>query len=513
MIRAFFVAILSLLSTLPASGQGVHWSWLERNQFNRPLNPAHNWQVSGSYRSQWAALGTPFVSQGLRIQKLTGSFAWGIDLQNNQATRQGYRETTVTPFASIQLFRNKNSSLYALAVGAILQKQLDFSELQFANQYVRGTGFDASVFNGEPVRSSGYTNFSLGSGLEYHRIISPLLAIQASYLLNQINRPVQDMTGNYRLPVSQQFRLQADVAINEQSYLHPSLFYSSKNPAGEWAGALHWKRELAPGQFLFAGPAYRISDAWLLSVGYEQPKWSVRAVYDHSQQTFNSENQQFRAWEMHFSFRFGARKNNREKPVAESAKSVPFKPDTAAVQSVPVLDRDEDGVPDADDRCPMVAGKPEREGCPEPKNKSNNSTGITAKPEADRPLTRAEFLSEAVAAPLEQTMNYGNVEFDVNSSEVRPRYRVMLQELAEYLQLFPKRKVLVDGHTDKDGSSLYNEKLGDMRAHAVRAELMKYGVSMESILVFTYGETRPVGENETEKGKARNRRVELIIVE
>lgn len=512
-MRALLVSILSLLFTLPASGQGGHWSWIERNQFNRALNPAHNWQVSGSYRSQWAALGTPFVSQGLRLQKLTGSFAWGVDLQNNQATRQGYRETTVSPFASIQLLRNEHSSLYALVLGSLSQKQLDFSELQFANQYLPGMGFDASVFNGEPVRSSGYTHFTLGSGLEYHRIFSPSLAIQASYLLNRINRPVQDMTGDYRLPVRQQFRLKADVMINRLNYLSPSLFHSSQNPAGEWVGALHWQRELAPGQFLLAGPAYRINDAWLLSAGYEQPKWSVRVVYDHSQQNFNSENRQYRAWEMHFSFRFGAQKRNRKKPVAKPAESGPVKHDTAVVQSVPVLDQDEDGVPDTEDRCPMVAGKPEREGCPEPEKQRNNSTEIKEKPAPDRRLTRAEFLSEAASAPLEQTMNYGNVEFDVNSSMVRARYQVMLQELAEYLQLFPERKVLVDGHTDKDGSSQYNEKLGDMRAHAVRAELMKYGVSMESILVFTYGETRPIRENATEAGKARNRRVELIIVE
>ena len=105
----------------------------------------------------------------------------------------------------------------------------------------------------------------------------------------------------------------------------------------------------------------------------------------------------------------------------------------------------------------------------------------------------------------------GNIYFDVNKSEVKPAMRARLTEIAKALAGVPKRRILVEGHTDSDGSVDYNLKLSKLRAEAVRSTLVAGGVAPERIETQGYGKTRPVAPNTTASGKAQNRRVEIII--
>ncbi|HEY3169655.1 MAG TPA: OmpA family protein, partial [Thermoanaerobaculia bacterium] len=73
------------------------------------------------------------------------------------------------------------------------------------------------------------------------------------------------------------------------------------------------------------------------------------------------------------------------------------------------------------------------------------------------------------------------------------------------------QRVLVEGHTDSDGTSEYNLKLSRLRADSVRSVLVAGGVSPDRIESQGYGETRPIATNATAAGKAQNRRVELVL--
>jgi outer membrane protein OmpA-like peptidoglycan-associated protein len=105
----------------------------------------------------------------------------------------------------------------------------------------------------------------------------------------------------------------------------------------------------------------------------------------------------------------------------------------------------------------------------------------------------------------------GNIYFDVNKSVVKPAMRARLTEIARALATVPKQRVLVEGHTDSDGSSEYNLQLSRLRAQSVRSALVEGGVSPDRIEAQGYGETRPVATNGTAAGKAQNRRVELVL--
>jgi outer membrane protein OmpA-like peptidoglycan-associated protein len=105
----------------------------------------------------------------------------------------------------------------------------------------------------------------------------------------------------------------------------------------------------------------------------------------------------------------------------------------------------------------------------------------------------------------------GNIYFDVNRSEIKPSMRDRLTEIARALATVPDRHVLVEGHTDSDGSSEYNLKLSRLRAESVRSILIAGGVAPEQIESQGYGKTRPVASNVTATGKAENRRVEVVV--
>jgi outer membrane protein OmpA-like peptidoglycan-associated protein len=105
------------------------------------------------------------------------------------------------------------------------------------------------------------------------------------------------------------------------------------------------------------------------------------------------------------------------------------------------------------------------------------------------------------------------VNFDFDESAVRPDSRPILDEAAEVLREHPDVDIAVEGYTDDIGTEEYNEGLAIRRAQAVFRYLVNHGVAPERMEVIGYGESHPVATNETEAGRAQNRRVELHVKE
>lgn len=106
----------------------------------------------------------------------------------------------------------------------------------------------------------------------------------------------------------------------------------------------------------------------------------------------------------------------------------------------------------------------------------------------------------------------GSVYFEVNKSIVQPAMRSRLTEIARALAAAGEDStLLIEGHTDADGSSEYNLELSRLRAEAVRSVLVAGGVPPGRIETQGYGETRPVASNRSSTGKAQNRRVEIVL--
>lgn len=106
------------------------------------------------------------------------------------------------------------------------------------------------------------------------------------------------------------------------------------------------------------------------------------------------------------------------------------------------------------------------------------------------------------------------IMFEYNKAKIKEESHDLLNEITQVIQDNPQiKKLSVEGHTDSDGSDKYNKKLSDKRAAAVMAYLTEHGVDEGRLTSKGWGEEKPIAENDTDEGKAKNRRVEFIIVE
>ena len=105
---------------------------------------------------------------------------------------------------------------------------------------------------------------------------------------------------------------------------------------------------------------------------------------------------------------------------------------------------------------------------------------------------------------------YG-IHFDFNKAEIKPESEPTLKEISKLLKQNPKLDLYVVGHTDSVGEIVYNMKLSQTRAEAVvKALVSEFGVAQNRLHPYGVGPLAPVSSNDTDKGRALNRRVELV---
>jgi outer membrane protein OmpA-like peptidoglycan-associated protein len=104
-----------------------------------------------------------------------------------------------------------------------------------------------------------------------------------------------------------------------------------------------------------------------------------------------------------------------------------------------------------------------------------------------------------------------NLLFETASDVIMPASLPELKRIATLIITYGY-KVRIAGHTDSVGQTQDNKQLSQARAEAVKKQLVEYGCRPEDISVFGYGDTKPVASNETEEGRALNRRVEITII-
>lgn len=106
-----------------------------------------------------------------------------------------------------------------------------------------------------------------------------------------------------------------------------------------------------------------------------------------------------------------------------------------------------------------------------------------------------------------------HVRFDTGKAEIRKADHDELQKALHFVERYPGCKISVEGHTDSTGSAPHNQALSEKRAAAVKKYLVDHGAAAaDKIQSVGYGQTRPIGDNKTAKGRSENRRVEIIIV-
>lgn len=106
---------------------------------------------------------------------------------------------------------------------------------------------------------------------------------------------------------------------------------------------------------------------------------------------------------------------------------------------------------------------------------------------------------------------YG-IHFETGKATILPNSESVLTEIAKMLQQNPDVKVSIEGHTDNVGSAASNQVLSEKRAQAVVAWLTLHGIDPSRLKAKGWGGSKPVDDNNTEDGRAKNRRVELVKI-
>lgn len=112
--------------------------------------------------------------------------------------------------------------------------------------------------------------------------------------------------------------------------------------------------------------------------------------------------------------------------------------------------------------------------------------------------------------PKFYTLN--NLQFETGKANLKPESHNLLENLIEIMQLKSEMRIEIAGHTDTDGEDFTNLALSQNRANAVKAYLVSKGIKGDRINTIGFGEARPVADNTSATGKAKNRRTEIRIL-
>jgi outer membrane protein OmpA-like peptidoglycan-associated protein len=105
----------------------------------------------------------------------------------------------------------------------------------------------------------------------------------------------------------------------------------------------------------------------------------------------------------------------------------------------------------------------------------------------------------------------GNVTFATDSSDISPAFYSVLDSVGEVFKEFTDTSIDIAGYTDSTGSDMYNQELSERRANSVASYIVRTGVHPGRIQARGFGKRNPIAGNDTEMGRAQNRRVEISI--
>lgn len=120
---------------------------------------------------------------------------------------------------------------------------------------------------------------------------------------------------------------------------------------------------------------------------------------------------------------------------------------------------------------------------------------------------------EATETPRGIRIRLKEADFDVGEHALSEKNPIELDRLARVMKSYPAMQLVVEGHTDSQGNQDDNVELSERRARSVKAALQERGIAASRIRVKGLGDSLPIASNETEWGRSRNRRVEVLLID
>jgi OOP family OmpA-OmpF porin len=188
----------------------------------------------------------------------------------------------------------------------------------------------------------------------------------------------------------------------------------------------------------------------------------------------------------------------------------------------PDTDNDKDGVADSLDKCPNEPedkdGFEDSDGCPDTDNDKDGVLDAVDKcptqPETVNHYKDEDGCPDDIPAEVKKfTGVIEGINFKTNSAQILPGSYAVLDNALKVLQDFPDVNLEISGHTDSKGRDSYNLSLSQRRADSVKMYFVSRGVSSSRLISIGYGESRPIGDNSSNSGRAMNRRTEFKLID
>jgi type IX secretion system PorP/SprF family membrane protein len=308
--------LVLMIVTFNAQSQDLHFS----QYFNAPLlvNPANtgfmpdgDYRISGSYRNQWAAISNPYKTMSLfgdvqlfqdRFENgwigLGGGFYKDVAGSGNLTATKG--------FASVAYHQALGlGSLISTGFGmGFMNKRVDFTKLTFDNQW-NGKFFDVTVPPGEAFITNSVNFFSLQAGLNYAYFPTENTYLNFGYSASNLNRPKESFFdaatgGEQSISVRHTFFLNGSFKSNELWILNPNIYVSKVGSATELVAGMNAQRNLSGdgNTQLITGLYYRVSDAIIPMIGFQQNNYKFTFSYDATMSSLKTYNGTRGAYEL-----------------------------------------------------------------------------------------------------------------------------------------------------------------------------------------------------------------------
>lgn len=440
-----------------AGGFTLGFNSANGTEINETFNDETLWNYEVGFKTEWLdnrlrLNGSAFYLDWSDLQLETFFFAVPGDASSNIAKTINVRDAEATGF-ELEFVAAPTDNLTLSGGLGVLDTEIT------SNDFARLSGNLNVSLQGEPLPRA--PEFSANLAADYRWSIGSNEAfVRAEYIYKDTQfSTIEDVT--YRQ------------SSNALVLLNPLLPATPDNVVGQIPDRSDGFPFKTPTTHLFNLRAgYLISDSWEIA-GF------IENVTDEDYYTGAGDNFGLagirlkphpRVFGMTVSFRFGG-----DEAPAPAQSSAPLPPPAAPVNN----DLDGDGVPNDRDKCPN---------------------------------TRPGAVVDLDGCEVEAVISLEGVNFDFDKATLRPDAIAILDQAVALLETQATVVVEVAGHTDSIGTEEYNQGLSERRAESVRAYLESKGISATRLTARGYGELQPIASNDTEEGRAQNRRSEMIVL-